>query len=189
MQSSLVCFQGNPANAVCFLPNVFHLSEPESMNGKTSIGIGDLLISDKFWCSPLSVPARPHASHLNQHLCLAQRKNIFIVTRNLVTGDSLFQVLIIETKHDLEHRPNHHHQAVHWARQHMEEGEEWSVVNIEAFYWWTHHRWNYAMVTGDEDLMIINNTINHVQLHTQQVTLTMCSYQLRPGFKKPKSRV
>ena len=132
MQSSLVCFQGNPANAVCFLPNVFHLSERESMNGKTSIGIGDLLISDKFWCSPLSVPARPHASHLNQHLCLAQRKNIFIVTRNLVTGDSLFQVLIIETKHDLEHRP--HHQAVHWARQHMEEGEEWSVVNIEAFY-------------------------------------------------------
>ena len=126
------CFQGNPANAVCLLPNVFHLSEPESMNGKTNFGIGDLIISDKLWCSPLSLSARPHASHLNQHLCLAQREDLFIVTRNL-TDDSLPQVLIIETKHDLEHRPHHHHQAVHRARQHMEEGEEWSVVNIEAF--------------------------------------------------------
>ena len=35
------------------------------------------------------------------------------------------------------------------------------------------------MVTGDEDLMIINNTINHVHLHTQQVT---CSYQLGLGM-------
>ena len=42
---------------------------------------------------------------------------------------------------------------------------------IMAYYKLTDHRWNYAMVTGDEDLIIINNTFSHMQLHTQQVML------------------
>ena len=90
----------------------------------------DIFISDKFLCPPLPLSARPDASHLNKHLCLAQRK----VLHSDQDTKPLFQVLIIETKHDLEHRP--HHQGAHQAGQHMGEGEEWSVLanQIAAFY-------------------------------------------------------
>ena len=43
------------------------------------------------------------------------------------------------------------------------------------------------MVTGDEDLMIINNTINHVQLHTQQVTLMSNNFHQEAKIKNVES--
>ena len=58
--------------------------------------------------------------------------NVEFITVTTRTLSPLFQVLIMETKHDLEHRP--HHQGVHQAGQHMGEGEEWSVVSITAIY-------------------------------------------------------
>ena len=68
---------------------------------------------------------------ISTNICVWLNVKFITVTRNLTP---LFQVLIIETKHDLEHLP--HHQGAHQAGQHMGEGEEWSVLanQIAAFY-------------------------------------------------------